>query len=229
MDNYEKSPYGEVIYEFKYEFPKKFGNRLFEFWDITIFTIIALCLPLFFNIINDDFCIPILQTFQYKAIYNPLLLLKLDNLIRVFVLILAYGFMILYAFVAVNALFMWRNNRIILTDKGIFIKANGLLPYKTNRFYPYGTFSFFVHSFSSIVTLCGFWQFRVCDDIDKKFSFFDFRHSRFYCIAQNNEIQDIKKLLSILRERSAEALESQGKAEKYDLKDKIKHLHRKDL
>ncbi|MGX3097743.1 hypothetical protein [Helicobacter sp. 23-1046] len=33
----------------------------------------------------------------------------------------------------------------------------------------------------------------------------------------------------ILRERSAEALESQGKAGKYDLKDKIKHLHRKDL
>ncbi|MGX3043828.1 hypothetical protein [Helicobacter sp. T3_23-1056] len=229
MNNYDKLPYGEVIYEFKYEFPKKFGNRLFEFWDITIFAIIALCLPLFFNTINDDFCIPILQTLQYKAIHNPLLLLKFDNLISVFVLILAYGFMILYALVAVNVLFMWRNNRIILTDKGIFIKANGLLLYKTNRFYPYGTFSFVVHSFSSVVTLCGFWQFRVCDDIDKKFSFFDFRHSRFYCIAQNNEIQDMRKFLAILRERSAEVLESQGKAGKYDLKDKIKHLHRKDL
>ncbi|MGX2972308.1 hypothetical protein [Helicobacter sp. T3_23-1059] len=32
------------------------------------------------------------------------------------------------------------------------------------------------------------------------------------------------KLLAILRERSAEALESQGKAGKYDLCDKIRYL-----
>ena len=59
-------------------------------------------------------------------------------------------------------------------------------------------------------------------DIDKKYSFFH-KNSSVYDFTKNDEIQDMDKVLKILREKSAEALESQGKAGQYDLKEKIRY------
>ena len=218
MDNYEKSPYGEVIYEFKYEFPKKFGNRIERILDRALLVIVALVLPFFIGVINE-LCLHILQTLQYKAMHNPLLLLKFDNLTSVFVLILAYGFMLVLVCAMYNNIIIMPRSKIVLYDKGMFIMATHLLGlWHKKKFYPYGSFGFYFTTTGYVFIISRVKIF----DIDKKYSFFH-KNSSVYDFTKNDEIQDMDKVLKILREKSAEALESQGKAGQYDLKEKIRY------
>ncbi|MGX3043827.1 hypothetical protein [Helicobacter sp. T3_23-1056] len=232
--NWDNLPYGEVIYEFKYEFPKKPFNRFARILD-RVSWIIATCVFVYLAyFLNEEFLLPTLDNIWAMITKYSYLLTKISNmcntLLWLIIVFMSYVCIIIFSFCAINILFIMPRNQIFLTNKGMFVMATHLLGlWRKKRLYPYGSFSLAAHLIGGNGTLENHWQFRVCDDIDKKFSFFDFRHSRFYCIAQNNEIQDMRKFLAILRERSAEALESQGKAGKYDLKDKIKHLHRKDL
>ncbi|MGX2972309.1 hypothetical protein [Helicobacter sp. T3_23-1059] len=229
MDNYDKSPYGEVIYEFKYEFPKKPFNRFSRILD-RVSWIIATCVFVYFAyFLNDEFLLPTLDNIWTMITKHFCLLTKISNMCNILlwliIVLMSYVCIIIFSFCAINILFIMPRNQIFLTNKGMFVMATHLLGlWRKKRLYPYGSFSLAAHLIGGNGTLENHWQFRVCDDIDKKYSGFNFKHSKTYSITKNNEIQDIGKFLAILRERSAEALDSQGKAGKYDLCDKIRYL-----
>ena len=223
MNNYDKLPYWEVIYEFKYEFPKKFGNRLYRVCSAIFVILLLLFFPLFFYIFNSDFTLDTLYQIEiaFTQYYNINFSIVSQMLLRLLILLVIYGFGFMFMAFYINVLFIAPRSYIVLTNKGMFMKASRpFLLWRTSKFYHYGSFGFRAKTGGHGITI---WSIDIFD-IDKEYRLFDFRHSSMYVIVTNKEIQDMDKMLAILRERSAEALESQGKAEQYDLCDKIRYL-----
>lgn len=129
-----------------------------------------------------------------------------------------------------NGLFFRQRNAILLTNEGMYIRSSGFLKlWYQHRFYKYGEFGFYVNWVSSAI-YTGSWIIRI-NDINTQYRHYfhnlSNKESKVYVIVDNDE-QDMKKLLEILREKTQEALEKQGKANQYDLREKIKHLHIKE-
>ena len=126
-----------------------------------------------------------------------------------------------------NLLFFTPYTIISLINEGMYIKA---VPYwgiwYCHRFYKYGSFGVCVYLGGGF-NYSNFWILKIYN-IHKKYSFFA-RDTTSFTIAKNNEIQDIRKFLTLLREKTQEALEAQGKAECYNLKEKIQYKPRKDF
>lgn len=201
-DSTYKPSQDEIIYEFKYAFPKETLNRGLEIVGI-LMNVVALLLA------------PILYV----------LLLALDQSPITPVL---YGFMcVLIVCFALRNLFVAPRGKILLTNKGMYISgAHQIFPWHTQKFYKYGDFG--VRIKLRRVGLTNKILLFTIYDIHTEYSFFAGGASSF-AITQNDEIQNMREFLTLLREKTQEALEAQGKAECYNLKEKIQYIHRKDF
>lgn len=85
-----------------------------------------------------------------------------------------------------------------------------------------------VDTISGVGFIQATWSIKIFNIQDKQYNVFR-KNSHIYNLSQNNEIQDIRKFLALLREKTQEALEAQGKAECYNLKEKIQYKPRKDF
>ena len=143
---------------------------------------------------------------------------------------LKYGFPFICALivcVALRNLFVAPRGEIFLTNKGMYIKgAHQIFPWHKQRFYKYGDFG--VRIKLRRVGLTNKILLFTIYDIHTEYSFFAGGASSF-AITQNDEIQNMREFLALLREKTQEVLEAQGKAESYNLKEKIQYKHRKDF
>ena len=206
MADFLDSPYkpsqDEIIYEFKYAFPKETLNRGLEIVGILINVVALLLAPILY-----------------------VLLLALDQSPITPVL---YGFICaLIVCFALRNLFVAPRGEILLTNKGMYIKgAHQIFPWHKQRFYKYGDFG--VRIKLRRVGLTNKILLFTIYDIHTEYSFFAGGASSF-AITQNDEIQNMREFLALLREKTQEVLEAQGKAESYNLKEKIQYKHRKDF
>ena len=206
MADFLDSPYkpsqDEIIYEFKYAFPKETLNRGLEIVGILINVVALLLAPILY-----------------------VLLLALDQSPITPVL---YGFICaLIVCFALRNLFVAPRGEILLTNKGMYIKgAHQIFPWHKQRFYKYGDFGVRIKLWR--VGLTNKILLFTIYDIHTEYSFFAGGASSF-AITQNDEIQNMREFLTLLREKTQEALEAQGKAECYNLKEKIQYKPRKDF
>ena len=201
-DSTYKPSQDEIIYEFRYAFPKETLNRGLEIVGILINVVALLLAPILY-----------------------VLLLALDQSPITPVL---YGFICaLIVCVALRNLFVAPRGEIFLTNKGMYIKgAHQIFPWHKQRFYKYGDFG--VRIKLRRVGLTNKILLFTIYDIHTEYSFFAGGASSF-AITQNDEIQNMREFLALLREKTQEVLEAQGKAESYNLKEKIQYKHRKDF
>ena len=109
----------------------------------------------------------------------------------------------------------------------MYIKgAHQIFPWHKQRFYKYGDFG--VRIKLRRVGLTNKILLFTIYDIHTEYSFFAGGASSF-AITQNDEIQNMREFLALLREKTQEVLEAQGKAESYNLKEKIQYKPRKDF
>ena len=206
MADFLDSPYkpsqDEIIYEFRYAFPKGTLNRGLEIVGILINVVALLLAPILY-----------------------VLLLALDQSPITPVL---YGFICaLIVCFALRNLFVAPRGEILLTNKGMYIKgAHQIFPWHKQRFYKYGDFGVRIKLWR--VGLTNKILLFTIYDIHTEYSFFAGGASSF-AITQNDEIQNMREFLTLLREKTQEALEAQGKAECYNLKEKIQYKPRKDF
>lgn len=202
LDSTYKPSQEEIIYEFKYAFPKGTLNRGLEIVGILINVVGLLLAPILY-----------------------VLLLALDQSPITPVL---YGFICaLIVCVALRNLFVAPRGEILLTNKGMYIKgAHQIFPWHKQRFYKYGDFG--VRIKLRRVGLTNKILLFTIYDIHTEYSFFAGGANSF-AITQNDEIQNMREFLALLREKTQEVLEAQGKAESYNLKEKIQYKHRKDF
>ena len=192
----------EIIYEFKYAFPKGTWNRIEEIIGIFLSVVSLLSVLLLWSIAD----------------------VMKQNII---VFVLYHCACVIVLFSILHILFVAPRGEILLSHKGMYIKGtHRFLLWNKQRFYKYGDFGVRIDSYSLGLTN-RVWVFTIYN-IHKKYSFFA-RDTASFTIAENNEIQDMREFLALLREKTQEALEAQGKAECYNLKEKIQHKHRKDF
>lgn len=216
----------EIIYEFKYSFPKGWFNRFERIVDR-----IATIIVFYFSLLI------LTRLYNYSAIYDAMILifsyptyLSLENwlVLGLYSILIPLPFLlVLWSF---NGLFFRQRNAIFLTNEGMYIRSSGFLKlWYQHRFYKYGEFGFYVQKIGGAIYTSN-WTIRI-NDINTQYRHYfhnlSNKESKVYVIVDNDE-QDMKKLLEILREKTQEALEKQGKANQYDLREKIKHLHIKE-
>ena len=206
MADFGDSPYkpsqDEIIYEFKYVFPKETLNRGLEIVGILINVVALLLTPILYVLL------PALN----QSPITPVL----------------YGFICaLIVCFALRNLFVAPRGIILLSNKGMYIKgAHQIFPWHKQRFYKYGDFGVRIKLWR--VGLTNKILLFTIYDIHTEYSFFAGGASSF-AITQNDEIQNMREFLTLLREKTQEALEAQGKAECYNLKEKIQYKPRKDF
>ncbi|MBD5165896.1 hypothetical protein [Helicobacter sp.] len=215
----------EIIYEFKYSFPKGWGDRVERIIDRINWLIVLLASLLFLCAFYEGIFYPTIKPI-FASHFNMQTLLGIFVLLLVFfILQLPLITMIVFS---LHTFILQPHNTFVLTSDGIYINATrGILLWKTKQFYPYGTFSLMTQNIWGLGFSQSSLAIKICDDIDKEYRLFDFKHSKFFTFAINGE-NDIKEFLQILREKTQEALQRQGRAEKYNLKEKIKDIDIKE-
>ena len=215
----------EIIYEFKYSFPKGKFNRFERIVDR-----IATIIVFYFSLLI------LTRLYNYSAIYDTMILifsyptyLSLENWLVLGLYSICFPAPFLLVLWSFNGLFFRQRNAIWLTNEGMYIRSSGFLKlWYQHRFYKYGEFGFYVNWVSSAI-YTGSWVIRI-NDINTQYRHYfhnlSNKESKVYVIVDNDE-QDMKKLLEILREKTQEALEKQSKANQYDLREKIKPIKKR--
>lgn len=154
LDSTYKPSQDEIIYEFKYVFPKETLNRGLEIVGILINVVALLLTPILYVLL------PALN----QSPITPVL----------------YGFICaLIVCVALRNLFVAPHGIILLSNKGMYIKgAHQIFPWHKQRFYKYGDFGVRIDSYSLKLTN-RVWIFTIYN-IHKKYSFFCKRYSLIY-------------------------------------------------
>ena len=224
MSAWNKSPQphkDEIIYEFKYSFPKGWFYRVerlmikLVFWVGCLFALLMLQYQIesTLNFITSN-----LIMLQNIEILDYIILACLCFIIYIIPCLLLF----LFICACINILFLCPYHSITLTHKGVYIKYAPLFfPYYQYKFYAYGNFSFHSYFGGKI-----FWAVRVCDDISKNYKFFDFKHSHTIPFLEYVGMQYEQEIIRILREKTQEALKKQGKAEIYNVNDRIKNIQK---
>ncbi|WP_395002029.1 hypothetical protein [uncultured Helicobacter sp.] len=212
--NTNKPSQDEIIYEFAYTFPKTLGNRIVKILDNTALTI-ALFVAVywwwyFFEMIFVTSNYVSLSDFLWGGIFAFILIVFLWCIIRI-----------------VDMLLLQPHSKILLTQKGMYVKSVSFMSMKLwydHRFYEYGSFGAYIGIGGGQIGSFGILKIY---GIHKRYSIFA-RNAKMYMFADNRESQDEKQLISLLREKTREALEKQG-IECHNAKEIIQHLYIKEF